>query len=197
MWPNSQETADLASFTPEILNGKLHFFVQCLGNLRCHNGLLLLIYYHIISRNQNSRQWWWHWWQWMGGGRELNYKFFLFSDLYIYIICYDKDHFHNSVKIFLDLAIRESFFTRKWEGFFFGNFFSIFPPKLSFAKVFVKSFTFLLSCESFYLLKFLLLKYAQRSSPTFTSNMKQDDFRGNRIWLIRLNLLNIKSKNLI
>ena len=25
MWPNSQETTDLATFTEEILNGKLHF----------------------------------------------------------------------------------------------------------------------------------------------------------------------------
>ena len=25
MWPNSQETADLATFTEEILNAKLHF----------------------------------------------------------------------------------------------------------------------------------------------------------------------------
>ena len=29
MWPNRQETADLVAFTEEILNGKLHFFVQC------------------------------------------------------------------------------------------------------------------------------------------------------------------------
>ena len=28
MWPNPQETADLVTFTGEILNGKLHFFVQ-------------------------------------------------------------------------------------------------------------------------------------------------------------------------
>ena len=50
----------------------------------------------------------------MGGGRELNYKFFLFSDLYYYIFCYDKDLLHNSIKkTFLDLAIRESFSTRK------------------------------------------------------------------------------------
>ena len=25
MWPNPQETADLVTFTEEILNGKLHF----------------------------------------------------------------------------------------------------------------------------------------------------------------------------
>ena len=29
MWPNLQETADLVTFTEEILNGKLHFFVNC------------------------------------------------------------------------------------------------------------------------------------------------------------------------
>ena len=28
MWPNPQETADLATFTEEILNGKLFFFLQ-------------------------------------------------------------------------------------------------------------------------------------------------------------------------
>ena len=30
MCPNPQETADLVTFTEEILNGKLHFFVQSL-----------------------------------------------------------------------------------------------------------------------------------------------------------------------
>ena len=29
MLPNPQEKADLVTFTEEILNGKLHFFVQC------------------------------------------------------------------------------------------------------------------------------------------------------------------------
>ena len=28
MWPNPQETADLVTFTEEILNEKLHIFVQ-------------------------------------------------------------------------------------------------------------------------------------------------------------------------
>ena len=28
MWPNPQETADLFTFTEEILNRKLHFFAQ-------------------------------------------------------------------------------------------------------------------------------------------------------------------------
>ena len=32
MWPNTQETADLVTFTEEILNGKLLF---CAGILRC------------------------------------------------------------------------------------------------------------------------------------------------------------------
>ena len=30
MWPNPQFPADLNTFTEEILNGKLHFFVQWL-----------------------------------------------------------------------------------------------------------------------------------------------------------------------
>ena len=29
MWPIPQFTADLVTITEEILNGKLHFFVQC------------------------------------------------------------------------------------------------------------------------------------------------------------------------
>ena len=29
MWPNPQETKDLVTFTEEILNGKVPFFVQC------------------------------------------------------------------------------------------------------------------------------------------------------------------------
>ena len=32
MGPNPQETVDLFAFTEEILNGKLHVFVQCLFN---------------------------------------------------------------------------------------------------------------------------------------------------------------------
>ena len=28
MWPNPQETADLVTFTEEILNGKLHFLCR-------------------------------------------------------------------------------------------------------------------------------------------------------------------------
>ena len=29
MWPNPQETVDLVTFTEEIFNGKLQFFLQC------------------------------------------------------------------------------------------------------------------------------------------------------------------------
>ena len=29
IWPNSQETADLVTFTEKILSGKFRFFVQC------------------------------------------------------------------------------------------------------------------------------------------------------------------------
>ena len=37
MWPNSEETADLVTSTEEILNRKLHFFVQ-------NNGFLEIIH---------------------------------------------------------------------------------------------------------------------------------------------------------
>ena len=36
MWTNPQETADLVTFTEEICNGKLHFFVQCLLVTTCY-----------------------------------------------------------------------------------------------------------------------------------------------------------------
>ena len=48
MWPNPQETADLVTFTEEILKGKLHFLCsvmninlltirsQIWGDLRCY-----------------------------------------------------------------------------------------------------------------------------------------------------------------
>ena len=36
MWPNRQHLADLVTLTAEILNGKLHFFLQChyINNLK-------------------------------------------------------------------------------------------------------------------------------------------------------------------
>ena len=33
MWPNPQFPADLVTFSEEIFNGKLHFFVQCIIGL--------------------------------------------------------------------------------------------------------------------------------------------------------------------
>ena len=34
MLPNVQETVDLVTFAEEILNGKLHFFEQCINKVR-------------------------------------------------------------------------------------------------------------------------------------------------------------------
>ena len=34
MEQNPQETADLVRFTEEILNGRLHFFVQCFDHIK-------------------------------------------------------------------------------------------------------------------------------------------------------------------
>ena len=39
MWPNPQETADLVTFTEEILNGKLHF--SCSVKIEIHAFMLL------------------------------------------------------------------------------------------------------------------------------------------------------------
>ena len=42
MWPNPQFPADLVTFTEEILNGKLHFFVQWKKNtlVKCEESRL-------------------------------------------------------------------------------------------------------------------------------------------------------------
>ena len=49
MWPNPQETADLVTFTEEILNGKLHFLCSVMETLmtlagfqKSYQSLLLL-----------------------------------------------------------------------------------------------------------------------------------------------------------
>ena len=36
MWPNPQETADLVTFSEEIRNGELHFFVQCIAHVSAY-----------------------------------------------------------------------------------------------------------------------------------------------------------------
>ena len=45
MWPNPQETANLVTFTEEILNVKLHFYVLCLKKCHAHRDYL----YNFIS----------------------------------------------------------------------------------------------------------------------------------------------------
>ena len=67
----------------------------------------------------------------MGGGIELNYKMFLFSDLYYYIFCYDKDLLHNSMKKNSWILPFAKVFSRENELFFlFAKVFSAkFVPK--------------------------------------------------------------------
>ena len=38
MWPNPQETANLVTFTEEILNGKFHFLCSVPGTFRSEKG---------------------------------------------------------------------------------------------------------------------------------------------------------------
>ena len=42
MWPNPEFPADLVTCTKEILNGTLHFFVQCEGPMKYHLYVCLL-----------------------------------------------------------------------------------------------------------------------------------------------------------
>ena len=42
MWPNPQETADLATFTEENLNGKLHFLCSDMWGINHNAGTLIL-----------------------------------------------------------------------------------------------------------------------------------------------------------
>ena len=60
MWPNPQETTDLVNFTEEILNGKLHFFVQWNNNFRWR--LTLTVERQILTAIEDcqgtSDQWW-------------------------------------------------------------------------------------------------------------------------------------------
>ena len=43
MWPNSQKTADLVTFTEEILNGKLHFLCSVNSSLQGSSNFLHLL----------------------------------------------------------------------------------------------------------------------------------------------------------
>ena len=51
MWTNPQETADLFAFTKEILNGKLHFFVQWL--MHCSLKIPKIYKRNAIARDRN------------------------------------------------------------------------------------------------------------------------------------------------
>ena len=87
----------------------------------------------------------------MGGGRELNYKFFLFSDLYYYIFCYDKDLLHNSIKKHSWILPFAKDFPRKNEIIFlFAKVFSAkFVPKTVIRERFCQTFRVFSSRESF------------------------------------------------
>ena len=55
MWPNPQETADLVTFTEEILNEKLHLLcsvISCLSrNLFGKNSKINYLCFHILINN--------------------------------------------------------------------------------------------------------------------------------------------------
>ena len=77
----------------------------------------------------------------MGGGRELNYKFFLFSDLYCYIFCYDKDLLHNSIKKHSWILPFAKVFPRENEFFpFRESFFCEICPKTVIRESFCQTF---------------------------------------------------------
>ena len=42
MQPNPEKTADFVAFTEEILNEKLHFFLQC-GSMICMSSSILIL----------------------------------------------------------------------------------------------------------------------------------------------------------
>ena len=62
MWPNSQETADLITFTEVILNGKLHFLCSdwSRGFNKGHFYILsktYLIFYHVLEMQMMLFSW--------------------------------------------------------------------------------------------------------------------------------------------
>ena len=58
MWPNPKETADLVTFTEEILNGKLHFLcgviVKAMFNKWIKSKKIIICSKHIISMKRQS-----------------------------------------------------------------------------------------------------------------------------------------------
>ena len=56
MCPKPQETADLVTFTEEILNGKIHFFCAVTGSPTNHELLTVLIFKLYIFNVRNNLQ---------------------------------------------------------------------------------------------------------------------------------------------
>ena len=52
MWPNLQETADLVTFTEEILNGKLHFLCSASNNFKIWRMWFFLLKFEDFSLNR-------------------------------------------------------------------------------------------------------------------------------------------------
>ena len=50
MWPNLKETADLVTFTEEILNGKLHFLSSETSNIQ---NIYNMIYIMFLNKLEN------------------------------------------------------------------------------------------------------------------------------------------------
>ena len=56
MWPNPQETADFATFTEQILNGKLHFLCSKIISNRDENrSIELFVQTEIFDKVQRSQ----------------------------------------------------------------------------------------------------------------------------------------------
>ena len=59
MWPNAQETADLVTFTEEILNGKLHFLYSDNHGYSSSNFIVVLEHlfaYHLTKSKKNPSE---------------------------------------------------------------------------------------------------------------------------------------------
>ena len=53
MWPNAQETADLVTFTEEILNGKLHF--SCSVRVNNQDARLMSVLVAVINLSYHEQ----------------------------------------------------------------------------------------------------------------------------------------------
>ena len=119
MWPNPQETADLVTFTEQILNGKLHFL--CSENLFMFNEAKIkntMPQADILKRNLNNTS------TWSISGHHINCPIFLSLEIRISlsiiissVIWSDPAHFNLSSKFdqkeFLYFAIFLPFFSHR------------------------------------------------------------------------------------